>query len=317
VDSEASLILGMLAEGKIDTQQALGLLKALEESDEASDAIAQVEARAESKDPWQPASTDGAASQPAPQKAPEQISQRSKPSPWTRVAGPERIGEIAGSIGEIIASSVDKGIEVVTRLADHARQEAGHIHRKVKHLHIHRDIARPVKRLASAVKTSRSHRPSGAFSQALSGWASGLEGTHDSVPDADSLESLADAVETLEDAAEELASLLDHVDDSVQEACEAEDLDDMADAIEQIGEGAEEALDQIAEVEQAMHDAQEELDGIPGDKGWAAKMASLGDTWPGVVADLRPRLEAAMRLDHDARSALREIIVSWAKIEDE
>ncbi|MDP2859091.1 MAG: hypothetical protein Q8P50_14095 [Bacillota bacterium] len=315
MDSEAGLILGMLAEGKIDTQQALGLLKALEESDAANDAIAQVEARAESKEPGRTASAEGAASQPAPQMAPEQISQRNEPSPWTRVPGPERIGEIVGSIGDIIASSVDKGIEVVTRLADHARHEAGHIHRKVKHLHIDRDIARPVKRLASAVKTGRSHSPSGAFSQAFSGWASELEGTHDSVPDVDSLEALADAIESLEDAAEELTSLLEHVDDSVQEACEAEDLDDMADAIERVSEGAEEALDQIAEVEQAMHEAFDRLDEIPGDKSWAVRLAALIDAWPGVVSELKPRLETAMGLEQGARATLREMIVSWAKIE--
>ncbi len=61
MDSEASLILGMLAEGKIDTGQALELLKALEESEEASEAIAQVEAGAESTGSEQPTSSAGAA----------------------------------------------------------------------------------------------------------------------------------------------------------------------------------------------------------------------------------------------------------------
>ena len=313
MDSEASLILGMLADGKIDTQQALGLLKALEESDEADHAIAQVEASAESEESGQPANAGCAASEPAPLKAPEQVSQRAGPAPWTRVAGPERMGEIAGSIGEIIASSVDRGIEAVTRLASHARQEAGHIQRKVKRLHIDRDIARPVKRLASVVKRSRSHSPEGAFSQAFSSWASELDGAHEFVPDTHSFESLADAVESLEDAAEELASLLEHVGDSVQEACDAQDLDDMADAIEEIAEGAAEAMDQMAEVELAMREAYENLDETAGDKGWVTRLVALKDAWPGIMSELKPRLESAVRLEQDAKAALRETIVSWAK----
>lgn len=322
MDSEASLILGMLAEGKIDTGQALELLKALEESEEAAEAIAQVEARAEaagsgqpatSREPGQAAGSGGAVSRPAVQKERERPAQRSEPSPWTRVSGPERIGEIAGSIGEIIASSVDRGIEVVTRLADQARHEADHIQRRVKRLHIDRNIARPVKRLASAVKPACSHGPSGAFSKTFADWSSDLEHVKEGVPDEDSFESLADAVENVEDAAEELASLLEQMDDSVEEAAGADDLDDMADAVEEIVEGAEEALDQVAEVEQAVHEAQQELDEVPGDKAWAEGLVALKDAWPGVASALRPRLEAAMRLGQDAKVALREMIVSWAK----
>ncbi len=331
MDSEASMILGMLAEGKIDTGQALELLKALEESEEASEAIAQVEAKTESTGPGEPTSSadagkavtqaeaveparlGAAASENAQQKEPEKPAQRSEPSPWTRVPGPERIGEIAGSIGEIIASSVDKGIEVVTRIADQARHEADHIQRRVKRLHIERNIARPVKRLASAVKPTCSHGPGGAFSKTLADWSSTLEQVREGVPDTDPLESLADALENTEDAAKELASLLEHVDESVEEASDADDLDDMAHAVEEIAEDAEEALDQVGEVEQALHDAQQELDEIPGDRAWAEGLVALKDAWPGIASVLRPRLEAAMRLGQDAKAALREMIVSWAK----
>jgi archaellum component FlaC len=313
MDSEASLILGMLAEGKIDTRQALGLLKALEESEEAADAIAQVEARADSGESER--TTDAArAAQPA-AHTPGAASQHSEPSPWTRIPSPERIGEIAGSIGDIIAASVDKGVEAVTRLAGRARHEASHIERRVKRLRIHkrvaRDIARPMKRLASMGKGPRPDAPEGTLSRAFSGWASGLSGTFRTLPHGESLESLSDAVEELEDAVDELGSLLEQVDDATQEAYGAEDLEGMAEAVAQIGENAEEAIDQIAEIEHALTEARAELDAISGDKDWAAGIAALQDSWRGVAADLRPRLEEAMALQQSAQAALRQMIVAW------
>jgi len=296
METELSLILNMLAEGKITPAQA-------------SELIAVVKAESAGATTTEASQPDGRAPRPARPARPL------RPARPQRPEAPCPRGDFGDVLTDAITASVDRGIEVASRAAERAIENARVWKERVKRLHIDREVAKGARKAAHlARKLQRKERRLTYLGGRFDSWRSGIAGLGPMFEGRGSYGAIAEiseAINDLSDAVDDLADPLEEIDEAVGEIESAEDFEDAAEGIEEISEHSGEAREALGEVDKSVQELAGHISSLPVDYGAARDaLHALVETWPAASRGLKAFLEKADRVCSRVDSAVKEAVSS-------